>query len=181
MCNTLNDLYAADDILIKFKDVIDKRIPDKFSDHIKKSVVPKDTTGIILQLLNENDFILNYYNNVILQKYSRKYIFYNRIRLNPAKVKKIKWNFKYLQFINDRELVNFCNYIKTDFFKIHLYIYRNNKTLYGILKNIPWLPVYDAIFSDTPEKIDEFLFKKFNIPEECVECIRKTVSEYFKR
>ena len=66
MYNTLNDLYAADDILIKFKDVIDKRIPDKFSDHIKKSVVPKDTTGIILQLLNENDFILNYYNNVIL-------------------------------------------------------------------------------------------------------------------
>ena len=80
----------------------------------------------------------------------------------------------FFTFNNRIEGENFINYLKSDFCRFCLSIYKNNSQLdRGELAIIPWLD-----FSQ--EWTDEKLYKHFDISEEEIEFIEKHIPKYYK-
>ena len=69
----------------------------------------------------------------------------------------------YYHFNTKKELYNFINYIKTDFVRILLYMYKTTIDLISgkPLSFVPWFDFSDPVFSKSPSKIDDYLFAKY--------------------
>ena len=77
-------------------------------------------------------------------------------------------------FDNYNEANNFLNFLKTDFVRFLLSIYKNNQNLHrGELSIIPWLDF-------TQEWTDEKLYKEFNITEDEIKFIEKNIPKYYE-
>jgi predicted metallopeptidase len=76
-------------------------------------------------------------------------------------------------FKNELECNNFLNYLKTNFVRFLLSIYKNNQNLHrGELSIIPWLDF-------TQEWTDEKLYIEFNLTEEEIKFIEKNIPKYY--
>jgi len=79
----------------------------------------------------------------------------------------------FFSFKNEREANNFLKYIKTNFCRFCLSIYKNNSQLdRGELAIIPWLDF-------TQEWTDEKLYKEFGFTEEEIKFIEKNIPKYY--
>lgn len=68
-------------------------------------------------------------------------------------------------FDTELEVDNFINYLKTDFVRFGINIYKINQNLHsGVLRLAPWLDF-------TQEWTDEKLYERFNIPQETIDYI----------
>ena len=80
--------------------------------------------------------------------------------INDIISKKLKDDFRTFVFVNKQNLNGFINYIKTDFVRAILKLYKNNMNInIGIFKHIPWQDFSDEIFSKSPREIDDYLFE----------------------
>lgn len=76
-------------------------------------------------------------------------------------------------FINENQAMNFLKYLKTNFCRFCLSIYKNNSQLdRGELEIIPWLDF-------TQEWTDEKLYKHFNLTEDEINFINKNIPKYY--
>lgn len=76
-------------------------------------------------------------------------------------------------FKSELECNNFLNYLKTNFVRFLLSIYKNNQNLHrGELSIIPWLDF-------TQEWTDEKLYSEFNLTEEEIKFIEKNIPKYY--
>ena len=76
-------------------------------------------------------------------------------------------------FNTEQEANNFLNYIKTDFARFCLSIYKNNQNQHrGELKIIPWLDF-------TKQWTDEILYKHFDLSDKEIEFIDKIIPKYY--
>ena len=79
----------------------------------------------------------------------------------------------YLYFNSEIERTNFINYMKTDFARFCLSIYKIRKDFdAGEMELIPWLDF-------TEEWDDDKLFKKFNVSKELQGYIREFLPDYY--
>jgi hypothetical protein len=79
----------------------------------------------------------------------------------------------YFSFVTETEAINFLEYIKTDFCRFCLSIYKNNSQLdRGELEIIPWLDF-------TKKWTDEVLSLEFNLTEEEIKFIEKNIPKYY--
>lgn len=68
-------------------------------------------------------------------------------------------------FDSETELINFIEFLKTDFVRFCINIYKNNENFHGgELKLVPWMDF-------TQSWTDEKLYKFFNIPQETIDYI----------
>ena len=78
-------------------------------------------------------------------------------------------------FINENEAINFLNYIKTDFARFCISIYKNNQNQHrGELAAIPW-------FDFKEEWTDNKLFSLFKLSESEVSFIKNNIPEFYKK
>ena len=100
--------------------------------------------------------------------------------INDIISKKLKDDFRTFVFVNKQNLNGFINYIKTDFVRAILKLYKNNMNInIGIFKHIPWFNFSDNLFSKTPKEIDDWLFKKYNISDEIRKHIEEILPDYY--
>jgi hypothetical protein len=87
----------------------------------------------------------------------------------------------YYHFNTKKELYNFINYIKTDFVRILLYMYKTTIDLISgkPLSFVPWFDFSDPIFSKSPSEIDDYLFNKYNISDEIRKHIEEILPDYY--
>lgn len=86
----------------------------------------------------------------------------------------------YIAFNTEKELINFWNYIRTDFVCICIWFIKTSMNLdKGELKYIPWQDFTDPIFSKPPSEIDDYLFKKYNISDEIRKHIEEILPDYY--
>jgi len=80
----------------------------------------------------------------------------------------------FFEFNNKNEVLNFIEYLKSDFARFCLSIYKNNGHMRsgGVCRLIPWLD-----FSQSWD--DEKLFKHFEIDQETQNYIRKFLPDYY--
>ena len=67
-------------------------------------------------------------------------------------------------FNNDFEANNFLSYLKTDYVRGIVFIYKSDSQIIPSLEYIPWFNFSEPIFSKSPAEIDDYLFEKY-IPE----------------
>ena len=97
------------------------------------------------QLINKNTIIEGQYKNLIKNSKFKMYITFN----------------------DSYTVHNFINFTDTVFCKCCLYIKKHTLNLYADETSlIPWFNFSDPIFSNSPEKIDDYLFAKYNISDE---------------
>ena len=100
--------------------------------------------------------------------------------INDIISKKLKDDFRTFVFANKQNLNGFINYIKTDFVRAILKLYKNNMNInIGIFKHIPLFDFSDEIFSKSPREIDDWLFKKYNISDEIRKHIEEILPDYY--
>ena len=87
--------------------------------------------------------------------------------------------YSYINFNNEDEANNFCNYIKTDFASTCVYLYKNDINLSTSLNYIPWFDFSDEHFNKSPREIDDWLFKKYNISDEIRKHIEEILPDYY--
>lgn len=85
--------------------------------------------------------------------------------------------FFYISFETEQEMRNFVNYIKTDFARTCLSLNKINLHLY--VDTVPWIDFSEDIFSKTPEEIDNYLFKKYDISDEIRRHIEEVIPDYY--
>ena len=86
----------------------------------------------------------------------------------------------YFAFNTKTELNNFINYIKTDFVRCCLYLYKNSMHLdRGELKYIPYFDFSNPTFNKLPSDIDDYLFKTFKISDEIRKHIEEILPDYY--
>ena len=79
----------------------------------------------------------------------------------------------YFNFDNIMPAQNFLNYLKTNFARFCLSIYKLNMNLHrGELKSVPWLDF-------TQEWTDEKLYKYFLLTKEEIDFIEKNIPKYY--
>ena len=88
-------------------------------------------------------------------------------------------SYSYINFNNEDEANNFCNYIKTDFASTCVYLYKNDINLVTSLNYIPWFDFSDDHFNKSPKEIDNWLFKKYNISDEIRKHIEEILPDYY--
>ena len=82
-------------------------------------------------------------------------------------------NHMFFKFKEGKEATNFLNYLKTNFVRFCLSVYKNNSQLEcGEMSFIPWLDF-------TQEWIDEKLYKHFDLTEEEIKFIEKNIPKYY--
>ena len=100
--------------------------------------------------------------------------------INDIISKKLKDDFRTFVFVNKQNLNGFINYIKTDFVRAILKLYKNNMNInIGIFKHIPWQDFSDEIFSKSPREIDDYLFEKYKISDEIRKHIEEILPDYY--
>ncbi len=76
-------------------------------------------------------------------------------------------------FTTEQEQLNFIDYLKTDFARFCLSLYKNNANLHrGELEIVPWL-------NFTEEWDDDKLFKKFDVSQDLQDYIREFLPDYY--
>ena len=86
----------------------------------------------------------------------------------------------YFAFNTKNQLTNFINYIKTDFVRCILFIYKNTMNiLRGELTHIPMFNFSNNNFSKTPKEIDDYLFTKYHISNDIRKHIEKILPDYY--
>ena len=86
---------------------------------------------------------------------------------------KVGESFLKFYFDTEKESDNFLNYLKTNFVRFLLSIYKNNQNLHrGELEIVPWLDF-------TKEWTDEKLYKEFNLTKEEIDFIEKNIPKYY--
>lgn len=79
----------------------------------------------------------------------------------------------FFSFMTNDEAYNFIKYLKTNFCRFCLSIYKNNSQLdRGELSSIPWLDF-------TQEWTDEKLYKEFDLTEEEIKFIERHIPKYY--
>jgi hypothetical protein len=182
-------LYSNDDFLNIFKKEFDilfnidslrnhiKTVPG--SSHIKTKYEYKPNNNWwcmrIQRMRGDNringgkDFQTFFANNIDAEnKMKGQYKDLIKVKINTnAGSKKITKNYLeyYFPFNTEQELNNFINYLKTDFVRTGLLLYKHNMDLVDVtIKYIPWFDFADEHFSKSPSEIDDYLFEKY-IPE----------------
>ena len=84
----------------------------------------------------------------------------------------------YFKFDTKNEASNFLNYLKTDFARTCLYLIKKDINVYW--KNIPWFDFSDSHFNQEPKKIDDWLFKKYNISDDIRKHIEEILPDYYE-
>lgn len=91
-----------------------------------------------------------------------------------TEVVKYKQKHMFFSFTSETEGKNFINYLKSNFCRFSLSIFKNNSQLdRGELEIVPWLDF-------TQEWTDEKLYKEFNLTEEEIEFIEKNIPKYYE-
>ena len=86
----------------------------------------------------------------------------------------------YCAFSTKTEALNFISYIKTDFARTCLYLIKNSiNILRGEMRYIPWFDFSDSHFNQEPKKIDDWLFKKYNISDDIRKHIEEILPDYY--
>lgn len=102
--------------------------------------------------------------------------FYTMVMQDSVKnkgIRKTDQNPPTFAFVTEKEQNNFIEYLKTDFARFCLSIYKNGVSLVGgELGLIPWLDF-------TEEWDDDKLFKKFNVSQELQDYIREFLPDYY--
>ena len=89
------------------------------------------------------------------------------------KVEKLNKKHMFFSFNSEKEAENFLNYLKTDFARFCLSIYKSNSQLdRGELEIIPYLDF-------SKEWTDDKLYKYFNLIESEIEFIKKNIPKYY--
>ena len=88
-------------------------------------------------------------------------------------------SYSYINFNNEDEANNFCNYIKTDFASTCVYLYKNDINLATSLNYVPWFDFNDEHFSKSPREIDNWLFSKYHISDEIRKHIEEILPDYY--
>lgn len=128
----------------------------------------KESKDFYTIISNDNDFI---------NKSSGQY-------KNISKTKTTKQagdaGFLYIAFNTKTELENFINYLKTDFCRANLMLSKTNMNMHrGCLKTVPWFDFSDSHFNQEPKKIDDWLFKKYNISDDIRKHIEEILPDYY--
>ena len=94
-------------------------------------------------------------------------------RKTQLSTEKVGESFLKFYFDTEKESDNFLNYLKTNFVRFLLSIYKNNQNLHrGELEIVPWLDF-------TKEWTDEKLYKEFNLTQEEIKFIEKNIPKYY--
>ena len=90
-------------------------------------------------------------------------------------------NVKFVLVVKTKEeQIGLFNYLQTDFCRACLSTIKNNQHLdRGEFKRIPWFDFSDEHFSKSPRKIDDWLFKKYNISDEIRKHIEEILPDYY--
>lgn len=90
------------------------------------------------------------------------------------KVSESKSKHMFFAFNSEKEANNFLQYLKSNFCRFCLSIYKNNSQLdRGELEIVPWIDF-------TQEWTDERLYKEFNLTEEEIKFIEKNIPKYYE-
>jgi site-specific DNA-methyltransferase (adenine-specific) len=167
--------YKSIDQINKFSNLeLYPQLKDKILINSKKSNIWK-----YYKTQNKNEFVVSF-TGIIGHTETKdtskllKKDFYTIVS-KSTKVCKIPIKESFLNFYFETEIQaqNFLNYLKTDFCRFCLSIYKSNKNIHrGELEIVPWLDF-------TQEWTDEKLYKEFNLTEEEIEFIEKHIPKYY--
>lgn len=158
--------YSNIDVYYNLKEKIINNLPDNTwlhrNDNIKKYMI--SFTGIRgnVNLKSEESLVKDDFYTIVSSE--------RKIQLSSEKV-----GDSFLKFYFDTELeaINFLNYLKTNFCRFFISVYKNNQNLHrGELEIIPWLDF-------TKEWNDDKLYNHFNINEEEIKFIEKHIPKYY--
>jgi len=92
------------------------------------------------------------------------------IKVENKKTKKVAISFR-----TEKEAINFLKYLKTDFARFALSIYKNNIATFGAVGQMRSVPYLDFTQEWTDEKLDDH----FNLTQDEVDFIKKHIPEYY--
>ena len=171
--------FSSDKLLSEFHDIIK---PLYKEDNIIKHWVAIDKrnekTGKDLRRVNDSKKDKPFVNVAVIRGHIGTNDMYS-ILPSKRKPEYGERSYSYINFNNEDEANNFCNYIKTDFASTCVYLYKNDINLATSLNYVPWFDFSDEHFSKSPREIDDWLFKKYNISDEIRKHIEKILPDYY--
>lgn len=161
------------DMIKEYIDANDGNLWQKFSNNKTNSFVKEEGYLLQIPMGRGNEDKLSHTEMVKEDFYG---VFSNDLNEIETKNKNQEISFNggtYCYFDTEEERDNCINYLKTDFARFCLSIYKINKHIdSGELELIPWLDFKE-------EWNDEKLFEKFEVSEELQDYIRKFIPDYY--
>ena len=123
-----------------------------------------------------------------LTRYSKNYYILNNSskpelfsEVGNKIIKNNKYYLEYYYAFNTKQSAqNFINYLNTYFCRTCLYnVQLDNQIINKNLKYIPWFDFSDEHFNKSSKKIDDYLFKKYNISDEIRNHIEEILPDYY--
>ena len=190
--------YSNDDLLMKFKSIIEPLYKNDNIDNHLKAVSGAHYKRYIVENPKNNPYI------IIIPQFSGHsiarskqigefYAMYSKDRtfentggkFNDLNIKKSRSGTKllnfYIQFITEEETYNFWKYAHTLFFQTCMRLIKTalDEIGGGELKYIPWFDFSDSMFEGSSEDIDNELFKKYNISQNIINHLIIDLPNYY--
>ena len=188
-CNEIR-FYSNDNLLMEFKSVVDKLSAiDNIDNHVYASEFAENVPykkqrygGYVSRIdLFAGSGSMGSTGESFYTLFSKNRTVEDNIGIYK-RFTALKDKFKlYVPFNTKDEAVNFYNYCKTYFCRCSLFFSKTNLHLdRGEMKSIPWFDFSDSLFSNSPEDIDNLLFKKYEIKQEIINHILEILPNYYE-
>lgn len=167
--SNFNNNKVLNDYLIFMKDIKNNQLFNENKYFISISRIRGNVTS------NNNSKLDDYY--TLIPKIEKNI---NCGKLTIENTEGLNNDFRTFIFDSEYVLNNFINYIKTDFVRTILLIFKINTNInINLFKHIPWFDFSDNIFSKSPKEIDDYLFEKYNISNEIRKHIEEILPDYY--